>query len=300
MKKWSIGTLLLLVALLSACSGTPNWNLDVTKEPTFIKGKESTIEIEIKDGTEPVSDLSVTAELAMVEMDHGTVEVTLEEVADGIYTGPAVMTMAGKWEVVFSLEKDGEELEKVVEITVDEAGGVASINGEWVTQEDVEFYRFINTLHIEMARETDQQKYTGADLEEAMNYWDTQEQLNDNQNMLVAQIIRLRAMAMLGEEKGHQVSESEVNVEVEKVRSQYNESEVAQQLISEYGEEKFWSFQQSQYEKIVLTQKVQADVVELVKKDNPKASDQEVQFTAEKKYEELLVSQVDSLEIELL
>lgn len=300
MKKWSIAALFLFVALLSACSGTPSWELDVTKEPSFIKGKESTMEIEIKDGTEPVSGISVKAELAMVEMDHGTAEVLLEETADGKYAGPVEMTMAGKWEVVFSLEKDGEKLEKVVELDVEKAGGIASINGEWITQEDVEFYRFINTLHIEMARETDKQKYTGAELEEAMNYWDTQEKLNDNQNMLVAQIIRLRAMSMLGEEKGHQASESEVNAEVEKVRTQYNESEVAQQLISEYGEEKFWNYQQSQYEKIVLTQKVQADVVELVKKDNPQASDQEVQFTAEKKYEELLVSQVDSLEIELL
>lgn len=300
MNKWSILGLFMLVLLLSACSSKPSWEVEVTKEPVFLKDKASTIEIEITEEEKPVTGLTVTSEFAMVEMDHGTLEVTLDEIADGKYAGTAEFPMAGKWETVFLLDQDGKEVEKVIEIEVKEADGVASINGEWITEEDVEFYRFINNLHIEMARETDKQKYTGAELEEAMRYWDTQEEMNENPNTLVAQIIRLRAMAMLGEEKGHQATEEEVNVEVEKVRSQYEDSEAAKQLIEEYGEEKFWKYQEDQYEKIVLTQKVQADVIELVKKDSPEASDQEVQFTAEKKYEELLVSQVDSLEIELL
>jgi hypothetical protein len=300
MNKWSTLGLLLLVFLLSACSSKPSWEVEVTKEPAFLKEKASTIEIQITEETEPVKGLDVTAEFAMVEMDHGTLEVTLDEIADGKYAATAEFPMAGKWETVFLLEKDGQEIEKVIEIEVEEAAGVASINGEWITEEDVEFYRFINNLHIEMARETDKQKYTGPELEEAMKYWDTQEKMNENQNTLVAQIIRLRAMAMLGEEKGHKATEEEVHAEVEKVRSQYEGSEAAKKLIQEYGEERFWKYQENQYEKIVLTQKVQADVIELVKKDSPDASDQEVQFTAEKKYEELLVSQVDSLEIELL
>lgn len=300
MNKWSILGFFILVLLLSACSSKPSWEVEVTKEPSFLKEKASTIEIQITEDTEPVKGLEVAAELAMVEMDHGTFEVTLEEIADGKYAGTANFPMAGKWEAAFLLAKDGQEVEKVTEIEVEKAAGVASINGEWITEEDVEFYRFINNLHIEMARETDKQKYSGTELEEALAYWDTQEQMNENQNMLVAQIIRLRAMAMLGEEKGHQATEEEVRAEVEKVRTQYEASETAKKLIEKYGKEKFWKYQESQYRRIVLTQKVQADVIELVKKDSPDASDQEVQFTAEKKYEELLVSQVDSLEIELL
>jgi YtkA-like len=300
MNKWSIVGLFILVLFLSGCNSKPSWEMEVTKEPAFLKDKASTIEIEIAEDAEPVKGVEVNAEFTMVEMDHGTLEVTFDEIADGKYAGTAEIPMAGKWEGVFLLEKDGQEVEKVMEIEVKEAAGVASINGEWITKEDVEFYRFINNLHIEMARETDRQKYTGAELEEAMKYWDSQEQMNENQNTLVAQIIRLRAMAMLGEEKGHQVTEEEVQAEVKKVRSQYEASETAKKLIAEYGEEKFWKYQEAQYERIVLTQKVQADVIELVKKDSPEASDQEIQFTAEKKYEELLVSQVDSLEIELL
>ncbi len=296
MYKWSAFSIVLIL-LLTACSGKSSLDVEVTKEPVFTKEKASAIEIEVHENNKPVTGLTITADFTMVEMDHGKVEVDLAEIADGKYAGTAQFPMAGKWEAVFSL---GDDLEKVVELNVKKTEGVASIDGEWITQEDVEFYRFINHLHIEMARETDRQKYADTKLEEAMNYWDTQEEMSTNQNALVAQIIRLRAMAMLGEEKGHDATKAEINSELEKVRSEYENSAVAQQLIREYGEEKFWNYQEAQYEKIVLTQKVQADVIELVKKDAPQASEQEIQFTAEKKYEELLVSQVDSLEIVLL
>jgi molybdate-binding protein len=71
-------------------------------------------------------------------------------------------------------------------------------------------------------------------------------------------------------------------------------------MIQEYGEEKFWEIEKQQYKMIVLSQKVQKDLVEKVKKENPKMSEQEIYFQAQKEYEELLVSQVNSLEIEIL
>jgi hypothetical protein len=51
---------------------------------------------------------------------------------------------------------------------------------------------------------------------------------------------------------------------------------------------------------IVMSQKVQKDLLEKVKKENPKAGEQEVYYLAQKEYEELLVSQVNSLSIEIL
>jgi hypothetical protein len=300
MKKWSLSLMMMLALVLAACSGKPDWKAEITKEPVFSSGKESQLVLSVSDNSSPVSGLSIKAQLSMVDMDHGSFNAVLEEQEDGTYAAKVKLPMAGKWEAVFTLEKDGEQLEQVAEMNVEKADGVAAINGELITKEDLDFYAFINELHIEMARETDRGKYSGDELEEAMAYWDMQLEMNENQNQLIAQIIRLRAMALLGNEKGHTASEQEVKNEIAKVRSQYNESPAAKQLIEKYGEEKFWKYQQEQYERIVLTQKVQQDVMELVKKEKPKASEQEVQFTAEKKYEELLVSQVESLKIELL
>lgn len=300
MKTGLISAIILISLILAGCSLSPKWDLDVSKKPAFLKDKASQIEITVTENDKPVTGLEVTAQLSMVKMDHGTIDIKMEELEDGLYAAKAPITMDGKWEAMFFLEKDEQELEKVIEMDIEKANGVASINGEWITGEDVEFYRFINQLHIEMARETDQQKYTGDELDEAMTYWEGQEKLNENENMLISQIIRLRAMAMLGEEKGYDATETEINREIDKVRSQYSKSAAAVSLITEFGEDKFWDYEQSQYQKIVLTQKVQADLIEKVKAENPKAGEQEVQFDAEKDYEELLVSQVGSLKIEIL
>jgi hypothetical protein len=300
MKKLFIFLLLLLTILLGGCNQEPDWKLEITKEPVFANGKESNFEIKVTEDGAAVKDLHIASEFSMTSMDHGTIDVELEERSDGVYSGNAEFSMAGEWEAAFTLEKDGSKQEKVVNLNVKKSEGVASINGEWITDEDLEFYQFINKLHIEINRETDREKYTGEKLDEALAYWDNQEKLNQDKNQLLTQIIRLRAMAMLGLEKGHEATDQEVNSAIEKVRAQYSSSDAAKKLIAQFGEEKFWNTQQDQYTRIVLTQKVQNDLIEKVKKENPKAGEQEILFTAEKEYEELLVSQVNSLEIKIM
>lgn len=300
MKKLYASLFVLLVTFLTGCSQEPDWKLEITKEPVFANEKESNFEIKVTEDGTAVEDLHITAEFAMASMDHGTVNVELDQLSDGVYSGSAKFSMAGEWEAAFTLEKDGSTQEKVVNLNVEKAEGVASLNGEWITEEDLEFYQFINKLHIEINRETDREKYTGEKLDEALAYWDNQEKLNQDKNQLLTQIIRLRAMAMLGLEKGHKATDQEVDSAIEKVRAQYSSSTAAKQLIAEFGEERFWGIQQQQYARIVLTQKVQNDLIEKVKKENPKAGEQEILFTAEKEYEELLVSQVNSLKIEIM
>jgi hypothetical protein len=107
-------------------------------------------------------------------------------------------------------------------------------------------------------------------------------------------------MAMLAEEKGHTATDAEVETEINKVRAQYDQFESAKGMINEYGEEKFWETEKQQYQLIVLSQKVQKDMIEKVKKENPEMSQQEINFQAQKQYEELLVSQVNPLQIEIL
>lgn len=177
---------------------------------------------------------------------------------------------------------------------------VAKINGEEITQEDLAFYQLINVMQIEMYREADKKKYTGSELEQAMKYWDAQEQDAKTQNLLLTQIIRLRAVALLAKEKGHQATPEEMNQEIAKVKEIYKQQPVATKMIQEYGEEKFWQQQQIQYERIVLAGKVQQDVIDNVKKANPKAEAKEINLLAEKKYEELLVSQMGTLKIEIM
>jgi hypothetical protein len=300
MKKAMRLTALLLLTVLAGCSGDPEYSIKVTKPIYHQPDKEMPFEVKVSEKDEAAEGLTVSAEFSMTNMDHGTTEVDLTEEEDGIYTGTVQLPMTGKYEIFFILEKDGKKTEQAINYEVKQPEGVASINGEWITYENLDFYKFINYLQLAINRETDQKRYTGDELKEALSYWESQEKLVEDQNQLLTQIIRLRAMAMLAEEKGHSATESEVETEINKVRDQYNQFESAKAMINEYGEEKFWETQKQQYQMIVLSQKVQKDMIEKVKKENPEMSQQEINFQAQKQYEELLVSQVNSLKIVIL
>jgi hypothetical protein len=300
MKKAMRLTALLLLAILAGCSADPEYNIEVTKPIYQLADKEMPFEIKVTEKDEAATGLNVSAEFSMTYMDHGTTEVELTEEEDGIYSGKVELPMTGKYEIFFVLEKDEKKAERVINYEVKQSEGVASINGEWITNEDIEFYKFINYLQLAINTETDQKRYTGDQLKEALSYWESQEKLVEDQNQLLTQIIRLRAMAMLAEEKGHTATDAEVEIEINKVRDQYSQFESAKAMINEYGEDKFWEIEKQQYQLIVLSQKVQKDIIETVKKENPEMAQQEINFQAQKQYEELLVSQVNSMEIVIL
>jgi hypothetical protein len=287
-----------LFALLAGCSSNQSVELETTK-PIYFSEEEKPVEIKVTEDGKAVEGLKINAEFSMVDMDHGTYEASYEEVGDGVYSSELALPMGGDWEAVYTIERDGKTFEKVEQYKVEKNPGVATINGELITAEDLEFYRFINKLHVAISRAEDEKNLTGEKLDEALAYWDAQEKLNDNQNQLLTQIIRLRAMALLGAEKGHEASADEVETALATVRAQYGQHEVAQEMIAEFGEERFWTIEEKQYQLIVLSQKVQQDLVANVKKENSAVNDQEISFLAQKEYEELLVSQVNSLEIEI-
>lgn len=300
MKKILAGSIFILLLLLSACSSNNNIEVTIEKDLYFQKDKKSDFEIKVTEKEKPLEGLAINAEFAMTNMDHGTYEVTLEEKGQGIYTSEVELPMSGTWEIVFTIERDGKVIEKVIEYDVKEPSGVATINGEWITNEDLEFYSFINELHIAINREQAPKKYTGKELEKVLENLDDQKEASQDKNTLLTQIIRLRSMALLGKEKGHQASKDEINTEIANVQNQYAEYEIAQSMIKEYGEDRFWAKQEKQYERIVLSQKVQADLIQKVKEENPNVNEQEILYLAQKKYDELLVSQVNSLKIDIL
>ncbi|MBT2736115.1 FixH family protein [Bacillus sp. ISL-7] len=300
MKTRIIFGFLLLIALITGCSSGPDYKVTVTKDLYFVKDTAMPFEIKVTENNKAVKGLDVAAQLSMTNMDHGSYDVKLVEGKNGTYSGKVNLPMGGKYEAAFTLEKDGKKAEKVIDLHVTKPKGVAIINGEWITNEDVSFYKFINQLQLEINRESAQKKYTGKQLEEELAYLVSQEKTLEDKNQLLTQIIRLRAMALLADEKGHKATETEVDTALLKALEQYNQFESAKKLINEYGAEKFWATEKQQYRMIVMSQKVQKDLIEKVKKENPKAGEQEIYYQAQKEYEELLVSQVNSLKIEIL
>jgi hypothetical protein len=303
MFRWLVLSVLLL---LTACGSNTDWSASLEQQPVYVKGQPSQLAVRITDHEgQALNNLQVKATLEMVKMDHGSIEADLADRGDGVYAGNLELSMGGEWRAVLTLSDGSRTQEQTVTFQAKEtkaasSQAVALINGQEISKEDMEFYTFINQLQIAMYREKDRTKYQGKELEEALKYWDGQEEVSKNSNTLLTQIIRLRAVALLAEEKGHQATEAEITKAMDDVRAIYEQSPVASELIREYGDERFWSKQKSQYQLIVLSSKVQKDVLELVKQANPGAKSNELNVLAQKKYEEILVSQMGTLKVSIL
>lgn len=305
MKK--ILTFLMGLFVLSGCGGS-NYTVELADNPVFIPDTASKVSFKIVEDEKPSTGLDVKASFEMEKMDHGSIAVSLKEQGEGIYGGEVMLPMEGDWQALLTISNGSDTKEELVTFTVKKAetaavdlpkGVIATINGDAINQEDLDFYEIINTIQIEMYREADKVKYTGKDLDDAMKYWDAQEAAIQNKNTLLTQIIRLRAMALLAEEKGHQASDNEIMAKLNETKNSYRNSQAAQNLIKKYGEDKFWAIQEKQQKSIVLVSKVQQDVLKNVKDANPKAESKELNMLAQKKYEELLVSQVSTLKIKI-
>jgi hypothetical protein len=177
---------------------------------------------------------------------------------------------------------------------------VAKINSDTITEEDLDFYKVINRIQVEMNREADRNRLQGKELEESISFWNNQEKAAMDRNTLLTQMIRLHAAALLAKEKGYTASEAEVKKEMDDVKQIYGKEPNALKMIKAYGEKRFWNKELSQYQLIVLSKKVQLDVMDQVKKANPKAEEKEIYFLANKKYEELLISQIGTLKIDFV
>lgn len=174
---------------------------------------------------------------------------------------------------------------------------VASINGQKITNEDLNFYSCLSRIQIETKRTDDRKNLQGAQLEAVMKNWDTAEKTALDHNTVLTQIIRLHAVDLLAKEKGYTVTPQDAGKQLAADKANFQTYSVVQGLIKQYGEQKFWDQYQNWLQLQIQSKKVQADVIELAKKDNPNATSKEINYTASKNYEDLVVSQMGTLKI---
>lgn len=300
MKKIIVMFMLLSAMMLAGCSSGPNYKITMTKQLYFLKDHASSFEIKVTENKKSVTGLNITAQVSMTNMDHGTKTVTLTDEKNGKYSGKAKLPMDGKYEITFTMKKDNSKAEKTIDYTVKKAAGVAMINGEWIKSEDLKFYQLVNKLQLEINRENAKKQYTGSQLDDELAYIDSQEKNAKDQNQLLTQIIRIRSMALLAKERGHQATAADVDNAISKDHAQYDQYPAVKSIINSFGEEKFTALEKKEYTYTILANQVMADVTAQAKKDNPNVNDQEVNFQAQQNYEDLLVSQMDSLKIQIL
>jgi len=287
-----------LLFLLAGCQGN-DWTVSVKTTPFYKEGTASLFAAAIQKDGKPASGLEVTAIFEMTNMDHGQTVVQLAEKEPGLYEGNVQLPMEGEWDVLLQMKDGNETIEKLVTLQVKRQDVAAMINGAAITAAEVKFYQTRRQIEISIATEAVKKQYHGKQLNERLNYWERQLNETTEPRSAVTRLIELHSMALLAEEKGYSVDEPAVDREVEKRKRQYEGSKTAQTLIRQYGEAAFWKQERRYVRLALLTQNVWNDMVKQAKNEYPNMAETEVRFFAQKKYDELLVSQIDSLDIQL-
>ncbi|GED17924.1 hypothetical protein [Aneurinibacillus migulanus] len=158
---------------------------------------------------------------------------------------------------------------------------IAYVNEEPITKQNLTFLKVMNQVELAMAQEKEGEQVA-------------------NQNVLLTQMIRLHAMAMLAEEKGYTFNVEQAKKEMEAMRKQYEAHPTVTKIIEAYGTKQFWTDKAKIHRLLQLSQRVQHDMIEKAKEKKPKANAAEVRFQAEKAYEDLVISQIGTLKIKLL
>jgi hypothetical protein len=107
-----------LLINLAGCGSETEWNVEIMKPLVYVNGQDSTIEIKITEGNHPVTGVSASARVEMPNMNHGALNLRLEEGEKGHYSGEAKPTMSGNYNVFLKLKKDGRTYERELEMEI--------------------------------------------------------------------------------------------------------------------------------------------------------------------------------------
>lgn len=174
---------------------------------------------------------------------------------------------------------------------------VVTINGMVYTYADLKFFELMSKVEIELNRLQDQQSLTGKELEDKLKYWDEQIKYHDNYNVNLSKMIELNSMYLLAEEKGLKVDEQVLQKKIDDFTQKVDQAELAKKQIEASSSDEYNTQLNTYFKQRVLTEEIYNILKEDVKKENPDAAKQEISYLTDKKYEELYMSQMESLNL---
>lgn len=171
-------------------------------------------------------------------------------------------------------------------------GKVVTIQDKTFDDDDLEFYTLMNKLKLilEMneAESDDQTEY----LEEQQTYY-------DNVNVNLQSMIELYAMSLLAEEKNYFVPDEKLQKLVKEFKEKVEKVEEATALIETFGEKKFNRNIEEYIRQTTLRDRIAGELKEEIEEENPDAIKDEILYMLEEKFEDLLMDQIYSLEMDI-
>lgn len=174
---------------------------------------------------------------------------------------------------------------------------VVTINGVVHTYADLKFFELMSKVEIELNRLQDQQSLTGKELEDKLKYWDEQIKYHDNYNVNLSKMIEQYSMFLLAEEKDLKVDEQDLQKKIDDFTQRLKQSEPAKELIKAISMDAYVNRLNTYFKQRFLSEKIYNILRKDIEAENPNVSEQEISYLTDKKYEELYISQIESLNL---
>jgi len=176
---------------------------------------------------------------------------------------------------------------------------VATINGMDHTYADLKYSELMSKVEIELNRLQDEKTLEGDKLKDKLAYWDEQINYHDNYNVNLSKMIELYSMYLLAQEKGLRVDKQQLQETIEDFNQRVEQCGPAQKLIAESPAGEYENRLETYFTQRLLSEEIFNILKEDMKKEKPDASEQEIAYLANQKYEELYQSQIESVEIQI-
>lgn len=213
----------------------------------------------------------------------------------------ATMSACQNEEVDDTGDKEEQAEEQAEDQTEDQDAEekVITIEDKTFLYEDLEFYKLMNKIKVDLQLakdleelETEKQADREVYAEEELEYY-------ENVNVNLQSLIELYAMSELAAEKNYFVPDEKLEKLVAEFTERVKENEFANERLEEYGEQEFNRNIREYVRQATLRDRIAGELKEEIEEENPDASEAEISYLLEDKFESLYSDQLVSLELDI-
>src|SRR5690625_2137133 len=158
--------------------------------------------------------------------------------------------------------------------------------------DDLEFYTLMNRLKITLQMDVTKNDEEFSYLKEKVTYY-------ENINVNLQSLIELYAMSLLAEEKNYFVPDEKLRDAVEDYNEQVAGNEEATEPVDSFGREKYNRNIEEYIRETILRDRIAGELEAELQEENPEAEEKEINYLLEKKFEDLYMDQLSTLEMEI-
>lgn len=196
-------------------------------------------------------------------------------------------------------EEQTEEQSEGQDVERDRDEKVITIDDKTFVYEDLEFYKLMNEIKVDLQVAKDLEELAADKQEDRKAYAEEELEYYENVNVNLQSLIELYAMSALAAEKNYFVPDEKLENLVAEFTEKVKENEAANERLEAYGEQEYNQNIREYIRQTALRDRIAGELREELEEEHPDASEAEISYLLEEKFEALYSDQLVSLELDI-